>query len=100
MTMGEAAGRCVEALDAAGMDRVVVCGLSVGGYVAFELWRTARPRFAGLVLANTRSGPMQRGGRARRARRAASSRGNVLADPPPPLLSSEAQDEMGAGSAS
>ena len=28
----------------------------MGGYVAFELWRMARQRVAGLVLANTRSG--------------------------------------------
>ena len=56
MTMGAAAERCVEALDAAGVDRAVVCGLSMGGYVAFELWRRARERFAGLVLANTRAG--------------------------------------------
>ena len=40
MTMASAAERCLEALDAAGVDRAVVCGLSMGGYVAFELWRT------------------------------------------------------------
>ena len=53
MTMAAAADRCLEALDAAGVDRAVVCGLSMGGYVAFELWRRARERFAGLILANT-----------------------------------------------
>jgi len=51
MTMRAGADRCVEALDAAGVDRAVVCGLSMGGYVAFELWRRARHRLAGLVLA-------------------------------------------------
>lgn len=96
MTMGEAAGRCVDALDAAGIDRAVVCGLSVGGYVAFELWRTARSRIAGLVLANTRSEPDAAEARAARVALAERLRreGNVLADSPPPLLSPEAPDEM------
>ena len=39
------------------MDTAVVCGLSMGGYVAFELWRAARPRVAALVLANTKAEP-------------------------------------------
>jgi hypothetical protein len=60
MTMASAAERCIDALDAAGLERAVVCGLSMGGYVAFELWRTARERFAGLVLANTRAGRTRR----------------------------------------
>jgi len=54
-TMAVAARRCVEELDRAGLDRVVVCGLSMGGYVALELWRSERERVAGLVLANTRA---------------------------------------------
>lgn len=54
-TMVVAARRCVEELDRAGLDRVVVCGLSMGGYVALELWRSERERVAGLVLANTRA---------------------------------------------
>ncbi|MFB3739733.1 MAG: alpha/beta fold hydrolase, partial [Candidatus Velamenicoccus archaeovorus] len=54
-TMAVAADRALEAMDAAGIDRAVVCGLSLGGYVAFELWRRARARIAGLVLANTRA---------------------------------------------
>ena len=58
MTMGAGGrARACEALDAAGVDRAVVCGLSMGGYVAFELWRHGAPSaFAGLVLANTRAG--------------------------------------------
>ena len=54
LTMAEAARACVSALDEDGVDTAVVCGLSMGGYVAFELWRAARPRVAALVLANTR----------------------------------------------
>jgi 3-oxoadipate enol-lactonase len=36
--------------------RVVVAGLSMGGYVAFSVARQARGRIAGLILADTRSG--------------------------------------------
>jgi pimeloyl-ACP methyl ester carboxylesterase len=88
MTMAAAAARCLEAVDAAGLDRVVVCGLSMGGYVAFELWRQARERIAGLVLANTRSGadtPEAAEGRRDLAARLRAE-GNVLALAPPPLL--------------
>jgi 3-oxoadipate enol-lactonase len=97
MTMASAAQRCVEALDAAGLDRAVVCGLSMGGYVAFELWRTARGRFAGLVLANTRSGADTEEGAA--GRRALADRllaeGNgFLVESPPPLLSAHADDGL------
>jgi pimeloyl-ACP methyl ester carboxylesterase len=42
-------------LDTLGIGKVVVCGLSMGGYVAFELWRRAPELFAGLVLADTRA---------------------------------------------
>ena len=55
--MAAAARACTRALDEAGVDTAVVCGLSMGGYVAFELWRAARPRVAALVLANTRAEP-------------------------------------------
>jgi pimeloyl-ACP methyl ester carboxylesterase len=55
LTMELAASSAVRALDRAKIDRAVVCGLSMGGYVAFELWRRARERIAGLVLANTRA---------------------------------------------
>ncbi len=57
MTMEGAARRCLEALDTAEAGRVVVCGLSMGGYAAFELWRRAPERFAGLVLSNRISVP-------------------------------------------
>ncbi len=91
MTMASAAARCLEGLDAAGLDRAVVCGLSMGGYVAFELLRTAPERIAGLVLANTRAGADTPEGAA--GRRALAERlrteGNVLVDAPPPLLSAD-----------
>ena len=50
MTMALAAAHCLQAADAAGLDRFVVCGLSMGGYVTFELWRQARDRVAQQLL--------------------------------------------------
>ncbi len=44
-------------LDHLGLDRVVLAGLSMGGYVAFAFLRRHRGRLAGLVLADTRPGP-------------------------------------------
>jgi 3-oxoadipate enol-lactonase len=42
-------------LDAVGVDDVVLVGLSMGGYIAFEFLRRHRPRVRGLVLADTRA---------------------------------------------
>ena len=39
-----------------GVSRAVVVGLSMGGYVAFSLWRRHRALVRGLVLADTRAG--------------------------------------------
>ena len=97
MTMASAAERCIEALDAAGLERAVVCGLSMGGYVAFELWRTARERFAGLVLANTRAGadtPEGAAGRRALAERLLAEGNGFLVESPPPLLSEQANDGL------
>jgi pimeloyl-ACP methyl ester carboxylesterase len=96
MTMSEGAARLVDALDEAGLDRAVVCGLSMGGYVAFELWRRSRHRIAGLVLANTRAGADTTEGA--QARRTLADRlrteGNVLVGTPPPLLSESPPDGL------
>jgi 3-oxoadipate enol-lactonase len=42
-------------LDAFGADRAVLCGLSMGGYIAFEFLRRWRERVAGLILVDTRA---------------------------------------------
>ncbi len=42
-------------LGVVGVKQVVVCGLSMGGYVAFELMRRHRELIRGLVLVNTRA---------------------------------------------
>ncbi len=44
-------------LTALGVDRAVLCGLSMGGYVAFEVCRRAPERVRGLVLMDTRAEP-------------------------------------------
>jgi pimeloyl-ACP methyl ester carboxylesterase len=43
-------------LDRLRVSTAVVCGLSMGGYVAFALWRRHRARIRGLILAATRPG--------------------------------------------
>lgn len=43
-------------LDALQIQRAVIVGLSMGGYVAFAMWRRHRDRIRGLVLADTRAG--------------------------------------------
>jgi len=96
LTMRAAADRLLAELDAAGMERAVVCGLSLGGYVAFEVWRTAQDRVAGFVLANTRAvADAPEGAEGRRALAARlRSEGNVLADEPPPLLAEDASEDL------
>jgi 3-oxoadipate enol-lactonase len=42
-------------LDTLQIERAVMVGLSMGGYVAFALWRRYRERIRGLVLADTRA---------------------------------------------
>jgi 3-oxoadipate enol-lactonase len=44
-------------LDELGLDRVVLGGVSMGGYVAFAFLRRHRARVGALVLADTRPGP-------------------------------------------
>jgi pimeloyl-ACP methyl ester carboxylesterase len=42
-------------LDSLNIDQVVLCGLSMGGYIAFEMVRRYRQRLRGLILCNTRA---------------------------------------------
>jgi len=55
-SMATYADDLVALLDAIGVDDVVLCALSMGGYVAFEFVRQHRPRVRGLVLVDTRAG--------------------------------------------
>jgi 3-oxoadipate enol-lactonase len=47
---------------------IVPVGVSMGGYLAFELWRQVPERISGLVLSDTRAGPETDEGRAGRER--------------------------------
>jgi pimeloyl-ACP methyl ester carboxylesterase len=53
--LDEYAGDTVAIMDGLGIDRAVIAGVSLGGYVALALARLAPSRLAGLVLSNTRS---------------------------------------------
>jgi pimeloyl-ACP methyl ester carboxylesterase len=94
--MEACARNALDALDEAGIDRALVCGLSIGGYVTFELWRRARERVLGMVLANTRAvadppeAVQARLDLAARLRAA----GNVLAEEPPKLLAPDAPHDL------
>jgi YbgC/YbaW family acyl-CoA thioester hydrolase len=58
-------------LDTLGVDDVILCGLSMGGYVIFEFLRRWRSRVRGLILIDTRA--EADGTEARRARDAAAA---------------------------
>jgi pimeloyl-ACP methyl ester carboxylesterase len=97
MTMELAARSALSAVDAAGLDRVVVCGLSMGGYVALELWRRARERIVGFVFADTRSGADTEEGAANRralAERLRKEGKDFFRDGPPGLLSDHAPEAL------
>ena len=58
LTMAQHADDLAGLLDVLGIhEPVVVCGLSMGGYVSFPFWARHRSRVAGLVLADTRATP-------------------------------------------
>jgi pimeloyl-ACP methyl ester carboxylesterase len=84
-------------LDRVGVERAVVCGLSMGGYATFAMWRLHRERISGLVLADTRAEADDDLGRERRRTTAETvkARGSEwMADNPPPLLSEGADPAL------
>jgi 3-oxoadipate enol-lactonase len=97
VTMDAAADAVVVELDRAGAERAVVAGLSMGGYVAFSLWRRHRDRVAGLLLANTKAEPDDEAGRERRrgvAQKARQEGSGAIAESPPALLSEGADSAL------
>jgi pimeloyl-ACP methyl ester carboxylesterase len=54
-TIEQYADDLVALLDARGMEQAVVCGLSMGGYVALAMVRRHRSRLRGLILTSTRA---------------------------------------------
>ena len=71
------------------IDRAVIGGLSMGGYVTFAAYRQAPERFAGMLLANTRSAadtPDGRNGRERMIALARERGASAIADEMIPKL--------------
>ena len=66
LTMDDYARDVLSLFDMLALPSAVVCGLSMGGYVAFAMWRLARTRIRGFVLADTRAGADSDEARARR----------------------------------
>jgi 3-oxoadipate enol-lactonase len=90
LTVEAMANSLVAELDGAGVNRAVVCGLSMGGYATFALWRLHRERIAGLLLADTRAEADDDLGKDRRRKLAETVKlegSEWMADNPPPLLS-------------
>ena len=56
LSMERIAEDAVGLLDHLGLSQAAVCGLSMGGYAAFALWRRHPDRVRALVLADTRAG--------------------------------------------
>ncbi len=54
-TLDGYADAVVAVMDAAKIERAAIAGCSMGGYVAFALWRRHRARVAGLALVDTRA---------------------------------------------
>lgn len=85
-------------LDALGLERPIVVGLSMGGYVALALARRAQAKLGGLVLADTRAGAdseAARQGRAANVERARAGGGAaVFAAMRPNVFAHGAQPEV------
>jgi pimeloyl-ACP methyl ester carboxylesterase len=55
-TMDKHAADLLRLCDACGVGKAIFGGVSIGGYVLFEVWRRHRERIAGLILCDTRAG--------------------------------------------
>ena len=67
LSMERIADDAAALLDHLGIEKAVVCGLSMGGYAAFAVVRKHADRLKGLVLADTRAEPDSDEGRRNRA---------------------------------
>lgn len=79
-SIDDAADMAAALLDDRDIDRAVVCGCSMGGYIAMAMLRRHPERLAGLVLANTRAGADTPVARDNRARQAAQVREGGMSD--------------------
>lgn len=88
-SMDDYADSVVAAMDAAKIERAAVAGISMGGYVAFAMWRRHRRRIERLFLADTRAEADNEEARDGRLRLAALVREHgieALLKTPPPWL--------------
>jgi pimeloyl-ACP methyl ester carboxylesterase len=88
------AGDCHALLENLGIEEpAVVCGLSMGGYIALAYYRRYPERLAGLILAATRAGPDSPEAKANRDKMAARAEekgaGAIAEDMLPKMLSPE-----------
>ncbi|MDF1502840.1 alpha/beta fold hydrolase [Roseisolibacter sp. H3M3-2] len=74
LTLDRHADDLAALIERAGERQAVVCGLSMGGYVAFALWRRHPERVRALVLADTRAGADDEAQRAKRVALAETAR--------------------------
>ena len=65
-TMQKHTSDLVRLAEASGVGKAVYAGVSIGGYILFELWRRHRDRVSGLILCDTRAGADTDEGRANR----------------------------------
>ncbi|HEX6643682.1 MAG TPA: alpha/beta fold hydrolase [Gemmatimonadales bacterium] len=98
-SMGTYADDLAALLDALGVERAVLCGISMGGYIAFECIRRWRERVSGLVLMDTRAPAESAEGRKGRDAAIAAARDGgtaAVADAMlPKLFRSERREEGG-----
>jgi pimeloyl-ACP methyl ester carboxylesterase len=90
--MEDYASDVADLVETLGIDRAVIVGLSMGGYVAFALYRLAPQLFQALVLADTRpdaDSPEARANRLRLIELAASGGASAIADDMLPKLVGE-----------
>lgn len=88
-TLDEYADRVIAAMDAVGLEKAAIAGLSMGGYVAFAIWRRHRKRVERLALIDTKAEGDTAEAAANRVRLAATLREHgvdALLKAPPKLL--------------
>jgi 3-oxoadipate enol-lactonase len=90
-TMQKHASDIARIMDAAGIDRAPLIGVSIGGYLIFEFWRRFRDRVSALVLSNTKASADNSEARAARLEAA----NDVLKRGPGPFLESMLQKLLG-----
>lgn len=100
-SMDDMAQDVIDLLNEIGVKKAVICGLSMGGYVAFAMWRKAPRLFAKLVLADTKAPgdtPEAKAGRMELAKKVLDGGSSVQADANmPKLFAGQNQKSAAAG---